>query len=85
MILPGNAETGREATGIFQYPGGHAVSVRRLSLIHERIALMDRSYGKYCVILDDAEVGVGTRIGNFILIRDKTRLVRLARSGIYRH
>ena len=29
---------------------------------------MDRSYGNYCVISDDAEIGDGTRIGNFVLI-----------------
>src|SRR5438046_3080534 len=49
-----------------------------------RIAiLMDRSYGKYCVIFDDAEVGVGTRIGNFVLIRDKTRIGKACTIGSY--
>jgi len=27
---------------------------------------------RHCVIADDARIGVGTRIGNFVLIRDRT-------------
>ena len=28
--------------------------------------------GQHCVIADDARIGIGTRIGNFVLIRDRT-------------
>ena len=29
-------------------------------------------YGRHCIISDDARIGEGTRIGNFVLIRDNT-------------
>ena len=29
-------------------------------------------HGQHCVIFDDALIGEGTRIGNFVFIRDKT-------------
>jgi len=29
-------------------------------------------YGQHCVIADDARIGEGTRVGNFVLIRDNT-------------
>jgi len=33
---------------------------------------MPFSYTQHCVISDDAQIGQGTRIGNFVLIRDTT-------------
>ena len=33
---------------------------------------MPFSYTQHCVISDDAQIGQGTRIGNFVLIRDNT-------------
>jgi acetyltransferase-like isoleucine patch superfamily enzyme len=33
---------------------------------------MPFAYKQHCVIFDDAQIGNGTRIGNFVLIRDKT-------------
>ena len=44
---------------------------------------MDHTYGKYCVISEDAEIGDGTRIGNFVLIRDKTRIGKACTIGSY--
>jgi len=38
------------------------------------LRLMDGSYGKYCVIFDDVEVGVGNSHREFRLNRDKTRI-----------
>ena len=29
-------------------------------------------YGQHCIIFEDAQIGEGTRIGNFVFIRDKT-------------
>ena len=29
-------------------------------------------YGQHCVISEDAKIGERTRIGNFVLIRDRT-------------
>jgi acetyltransferase-like isoleucine patch superfamily enzyme len=31
-------------------------------------------HGQHCLIANDAEIGEGTRIGNFVLIRDKTTI-----------
>jgi acetyltransferase-like isoleucine patch superfamily enzyme len=33
---------------------------------------MTAIYGRHCIIFDDARIGGGTRIGNFVLIRDRT-------------
>jgi UDP-3-O-[3-hydroxymyristoyl] glucosamine N-acyltransferase len=33
---------------------------------------MSPVFGQHCTIFDDVEIGRGTRIGNFVLIRDKT-------------
>jgi UDP-2-acetamido-3-amino-2,3-dideoxy-glucuronate N-acetyltransferase len=33
---------------------------------------MPFAYKQHCVIFDDAQIGTGTRIGNFVLIRDNT-------------
>jgi acetyltransferase-like isoleucine patch superfamily enzyme len=44
---------------------------------------MEGGYGKYCVIFDDAEVGAGTRIGNFVLVRDKTKIGKDCTIGSY--
>ncbi|MDI1263309.1 MAG: acyltransferase, partial [bacterium] len=33
---------------------------------------MSSMQGQHCVIADDVEIGKGTRIGNFVLIRDET-------------
>ena len=33
---------------------------------------MPFAYNQHCVIFDDAQIGKGTRIGNFVLIRDNT-------------
>ena len=44
---------------------------------------MAHIYGKHCVIFDDAEIGAGTRIGNFVLIREKTTIGRECTIGSY--
>jgi UDP-2-acetamido-3-amino-2,3-dideoxy-glucuronate N-acetyltransferase len=33
---------------------------------------MTAIYGRYCIISNDAKIGEGTRIGNFVFIRDNT-------------
>ena len=35
---------------------------------------MQPIYGSHCVIVDDAQIGFGTRIGNFVFIRDNTTI-----------
>ena len=35
-------------------------------------AALTSMYRHYCVIADDAQIGEGTRVGNFVLIRDST-------------
>jgi acetyltransferase-like isoleucine patch superfamily enzyme len=42
-----------------------------------------RPYQQFCVIAPDAEIGPGTRIGNFVLIRDSTRIGRDCLIGSY--
>jgi acetyltransferase-like isoleucine patch superfamily enzyme len=39
--------------------------------------------GQHCVIADDAEIGEGTRIGNFVFIRDRTIIGRGCVIGSY--
>jgi UDP-2-acetamido-3-amino-2,3-dideoxy-glucuronate N-acetyltransferase len=39
--------------------------------------------GQNCVIADDARIGEGTRIGNFVLIRDRTVVGRACVIGSY--
>lgn len=39
--------------------------------------------GEHCIIAPDAEVGEGTRIGNFVYIRDLTRIGRECMIGSY--
>ena len=43
----------------------------------------DLPYRQFCVIAPDAEIGEGTRIGNFVLIRDATRIGRDCLIGSY--
>ncbi|MEA2927581.1 MAG: UDP-2-acetamido-3-amino-2,3-dideoxy-glucuronate N-acetyltransferase [Hyphomicrobiales bacterium] len=33
---------------------------------------MIATYGRHCLVADDAQIGEGTRVGNFVFIRDKT-------------
>ena len=40
-------------------------------------------YGQHCVISDDARIGEGTRVGNFVLIRDHTVIGRNCVVGSY--
>ena len=40
-------------------------------------------HGQHCVISDDALIGEGTRIGNFVLIRDKTVIGKCCVVGSY--
>ena len=40
-------------------------------------------HGQHCVIFDDVQIGEGTRIGNFVLIRDKTVIGRNCVVGSY--
>jgi UDP-2-acetamido-3-amino-2,3-dideoxy-glucuronate N-acetyltransferase len=44
---------------------------------------MSSLQGQHCVIADDAEIGEGTRIGNFVLIRDRTVIGRGCVIGSY--
>lgn len=39
--------------------------------------------GQYCVIADDAQIGEKTRVGNFVLIRDRTVIGRECTIGSY--
>lgn len=39
--------------------------------------------GQHCVIADDAQIGVDTRVGNFVLIRDRTVIGRSCVVGSY--
>jgi UDP-2-acetamido-3-amino-2,3-dideoxy-glucuronate N-acetyltransferase len=41
------------------------------------------SYRQHCVIADDAQIGEGTRIGNFVLIRDDVVIGRECVIGSY--
>jgi acetyltransferase-like isoleucine patch superfamily enzyme len=42
------------------------------SLPGYQILKMNAIYGRNCIISDDAQIGEGTRIGNFVFIRDNT-------------
>jgi UDP-2-acetamido-3-amino-2,3-dideoxy-glucuronate N-acetyltransferase len=42
-----------------------------------------RPYRQFCVIAPDVQIGEGTRIGNFVLIRDATRIGRDCLVGSY--
>jgi acetyltransferase-like isoleucine patch superfamily enzyme len=44
---------------------------------------MTTIYGRHCVISDDARIGEGTRIGNFVFIRDQTVIGRNCVVGSY--
>lgn len=44
---------------------------------------MSAIYGRHCVIADDAKIGERTRIGNFVLIRDKTAIGKGCTVGSY--
>jgi len=44
---------------------------------------MDLTSGQHCVIAEDAEIGDSTRIGNFVLIRDRTVIGRSCVIGSY--
>lgn len=44
---------------------------------------MSSMQGQHCVIADDALIGAGTRIGNFVLIRDKTIIGKACVIGSY--
>lgn len=39
--------------------------------------------GQHCVIFDDVEIGEGTRIGNFVFIREKTVIGKCCTVGSY--
>jgi len=41
-------------------------------MLKRRLVQMPSAYQQHCVIFDDAQIGKGTRIGNFVLIRDNT-------------
>ncbi len=42
-----------------------------------------QSYRQFCVIAPDAQIGEGTRIGNFVFIRDSTHIGRDCLIGSY--
>jgi acetyltransferase-like isoleucine patch superfamily enzyme len=42
-----------------------------------------RAYRQFCLIAPDAEIGEGTRVGNFVLIRDSTRIGKDCLIGSY--
>ena len=42
-----------------------------------------RTYGQHCIISDDARIGEGTRVGNFVLIRDQTVIGKSCTIGSY--
>jgi UDP-2-acetamido-3-amino-2,3-dideoxy-glucuronate N-acetyltransferase len=44
---------------------------------------MASTYGKFCVLADDATIGESTRIGNFVLIRDGTVVGKACTIGSY--
>jgi UDP-2-acetamido-3-amino-2,3-dideoxy-glucuronate N-acetyltransferase len=44
---------------------------------------MISAYQQHCVIFDDAQIGNGTRIGNFVMIRDGTVIGRNCLIGSY--
>jgi UDP-2-acetamido-3-amino-2,3-dideoxy-glucuronate N-acetyltransferase len=41
------------------------------------------AHGEYCVLAPDVEIGEGTRVGNFVLIRDKTKIGEGCTIGSY--
>jgi len=40
-------------------------------------------YGRHCLIADDAQIGAGTRVGNFVFIRDQTVIGKSCVVGSY--
>jgi len=44
---------------------------------------MNSIYGQYCLIFDDVQIGVETRIGNFTMIRGHTIIGRNCVIGSY--
>jgi UDP-2-acetamido-3-amino-2,3-dideoxy-glucuronate N-acetyltransferase len=44
---------------------------------------MTIGHGQHCVIFDDVEIGEGTRIGNFVFIREKTIIGKRCIIGSY--
>src|SRR3954454_11139987 len=46
-------------------------------------ASMALGRGQHCIILDDVEIGEGTRIGNFVFIREKTIIGKGCTVGSY--
>jgi UDP-2-acetamido-3-amino-2,3-dideoxy-glucuronate N-acetyltransferase len=44
---------------------------------------MTIGHGQHCVIFDDVEIGEGTRIGNFVFIREKTIIGKRCTIGSY--
>jgi len=44
---------------------------------------MASAQGQHCVIFEDAKIGEGTRLGNFVLIRDRTIIGRACTVGSY--
>jgi UDP-2-acetamido-3-amino-2,3-dideoxy-glucuronate N-acetyltransferase len=44
---------------------------------------MTIGHGQHCVIFDDVEIGEGTRIGNFVFIREKTIIGKRCIVGSY--
>jgi UDP-2-acetamido-3-amino-2,3-dideoxy-glucuronate N-acetyltransferase len=44
---------------------------------------MTIGHGQHCVIFDDVEIGEGTRIGNFVFIREKTMIGKRCIIGSY--
>ena len=51
--------------------------------MQQRIDLRMNIYGQYCLIFDDVQIGVETRIGNFTMIRDRTSIGRNCIIGSY--
>jgi UDP-2-acetamido-3-amino-2,3-dideoxy-glucuronate N-acetyltransferase len=44
---------------------------------------MTIGHGQHCVIFDDVEIGEGTRIGNFVFVREKTIIGKRCIIGSY--
>ena len=44
---------------------------------------MTIGHGQHCIIFDDVEIGEGTRIGNFVFIREKTIIGKRCMVGSY--
>jgi UDP-2-acetamido-3-amino-2,3-dideoxy-glucuronate N-acetyltransferase len=41
------------------------------------------AYGKFCVLCDDVKIGEGTRMGNFVFVRDRTTIGKACTIGSY--